>query len=252
MSVTTVVIVAENDDLLAANLKNRLIAQGDQVLAIPPGSLGSLAVCLEDERFRIAGQSVGGILFRTPPDATFSDGFQAGDRRFCDVEMRALWLAALQLDSVFTINRYDATVWFEGLHWPIWRRYLLAGGIPVSPFTFGGNVSSGWWYPYRSKRAQPLPGPATRRLLGTAVSGCSGVQSSLAVNGETVTGEKLSSVRATVELLTGLGIGFAEIFTDANERVLAIDTQPRISDLSLAELTSSRLATTYYEHLHRR
>ncbi|MGB5051742.1 MAG: hypothetical protein WBO46_22540 [Caldilineaceae bacterium] len=252
MSVATVVIVAGNDDLLATNFKDRLIALGDRVLAIHPGALSSLAVCLENEKFQVAGQSVSGILFRTPPDATFSDSFQAGDRRFCDVEARALWLAALQLDSVFTINRYDASVWFEGLHWPAWRRCLLAGGIPVSSFAFGGNVSSGWWYPYRSKRAQPLPGSTTRRLLGTAVSDCSSVQSSLAVSGKIVTGEKLSSVLATVESLTGLGIGLSEIFTDAKERVLAIDTQPLIGDRSLAELTSNHLATTYYEHLHRR
>ena len=249
---STVVVVAESDDLLAALVKTRLEAQGDQVMAVPPGALGSLTVCLEGDVFRVEGQCIGGILFRVIPDMTFSDSFAAADRGFCDAEVRALWLAAMHLDSVCAINRYDAAAWFEGPYWPIWRRRLIAGGIPVSPFTFGGGAQGEWWYPYRSHQPQTLPGPISRRVLGSATSAALPAQCILAVNGEVLVGDGHAPVLAALKLLSEAGIRLAEVLTDNDERVLAIDTQPLIVDPSLAAEVSGRLAGIYHDHLYRR
>ena len=71
-----VVIVCEDSDLLASHVQAHLTAQGDPVVKIRPGILGSLAIRLHDEHFWVAGQRVGGVLFRSPPDATFSADFQ--------------------------------------------------------------------------------------------------------------------------------------------------------------------------------
>jgi len=247
-----VVIVAERGDLLAALVQNRLEAQGDQVMMVPPGALGGLTVHLADDVFRVEKKRIGGILFRAIPDTTFSDGFEAADRSFCDAEVRALWLAAMHLDPVCALNRYDAAAWFEGPHWPVWRRRLIAGGIPVSPFTFSGDGSAGWWYPYRSFRPQTPPGPAAGRVLGSATSAAFSAQRTLAVDGEVLSGDGHASALAALRLLTKAGIRLAEVCTDSDGRVLTVDTLPLLADPSLAAEVSDRVAGIYHDHLHRR
>lgn len=246
-----VVIVAERGDLLAALVQNRLEAQGDQVMAVPPGALGSLAVRLEGDAFQVEDERIGGILFRAIPDTTFSDGFEAADRSFCDAEVRAVWLAATHLDAVCALNRYDAAAWFEGPYWPVWRRRLIADGIPVSPFTFGGSGSADWWYPYRSHRPQALPGPAAGRVLGSATSAAYPAQRTLAVDGEVLVGDGCAAALSALRSLAEIGIRLAEVFTDGDGRVLAVDTLPLIADPALAEV-SDRIAGIYHDHLHRR
>jgi hypothetical protein len=247
-----VVVVAESDDLLTALVKTSLEARGDQVMAVSPGALGGLAVRLEGDAFRVEDERIGGILFRATPDTTFSDGFEAADRSFCDAEVRALWLAAMSLDSVCALNRYDAAAWFEGPYWPVWRRRLIASGIPVSPFAFGGNGSAGWWYPYRSYRPQTLPGPAARRVLGSATSAAVPAQRTLAVDREVLAGDGCTSALAALRLLSEAGIRLAEVFTDRDGRLLAVDTLPLIADPSLAVEVSDRVVGIYHDHLHRR
>ncbi len=246
-----VVIVCEDSDLLASHVQAHLTAQGDPVVKIRPGILGSLAIRLHDEHFWVAGQRVGGILFRSHPDATFSADFQPADRAFCDAEVRAVWLAAMHLDSVCAINRYDAAAWFEGAYWPVWRRRLIARGIPVSSFDCGESGAGEWWYPYRSDQPQPPPGPTARRMLGASVSSASPAQRTLAVNGEILAGDGPAGVVAAIEALAESGTRLVEVITDRAERVLAVDVQPLIADPALAELASKRLGAIYHAHLHR-
>lgn len=252
MSEAQVVIVAECNDLLASRVKTQLIAQGIPVAEARPGDLGSLTVHLQNEGFWVKGQRVGGILFRSPPDASFSADFQPADRAFCDTEVRAVWLAAMHLDSVCAINRYDAAAWFEGAFWPVWRRTLIARGVPVSPFDCDDRVAGEWWYPYRSYQPQPPPGPTARRLLGASVSSTLPAERTLAVNGEILAGERLANTVAAIETLAEAGIRLVEVITDRAGRVLAVATQPFITDPALAELISERLGAIYHAHLHRR
>ncbi len=247
------IIVSDYDDLLSNQVATTSEAQGVKVLRFLPNTLGDLNVCLRDDFFWVNGQPVGGILFRSSPNSTFSDGFDEDDQSFCDAEIRALWLAALHLDSILTMNQYDAAAWFEGSLWSSWRRCLIGAGIPVSPFAFGSVTSvEGLWYPYGSQKAREMPGQATRGILGSAIALARQKQVSLVINQEVLAGKTTPSILATASLLEGLGVRFSGIVTDYQDRLLTIITRPTISNTNLAKLVSHRITGMYYEHLHRR
>ena len=102
------------------------------------------------------------MLFRVSPELTFSDEFEVSDQPFCDAEIRAIWLAALNLDSVLAVNKYDAMTWFEGSSWPVWRRKVIHVGIPVSKFLFG-DASLTHMYGIRIQVSRLDQCPATTR-----------------------------------------------------------------------------------------
>jgi hypothetical protein len=252
MNESSIVVVNVPEDSLANLIATKLQAQGTHVLHVTPDALGSLQTSLENDSFDVDGRPVGGILFRSSPNAFFSTGFKTEDQRFCDAEIRAAWLAALHLESVLAVNRYDAVAWFEGLDWPVWRRRLIQAGIPAAPFAVGDVASdpSYAWYPYVSHYAHSVPGAKTRKILGSALTQAVPAQVSLLVGDEIVAGKATPAVLAASELLRDAGVRIAEIVTDADERIITVNTLPMISDAQLGELVSQRIAGMYYAHLH--
>jgi hypothetical protein len=192
------------------------------------------------------------ILFRAFPDSTFSVGFDAEDQPFCNSEIGAAWLAALNLDSVLAVNRYDATAWFEGLGWPVWRRWLAAAGVPLSPFAFGdaGAEDLDGWHPYATGLREALPPASTRRILGAAFTASLSAATVLAVAGVPPRDEMSAAIREAARVLDACGLRIAEIGADAEGRVLAVNPQPSISDEALSPVVR-RLAELYHAHLHR-
>lgn len=195
-------------------------------------------------------QRVSGILFRSTPEIAFSEDFAVADRAFCDAEVRAIWLAAMQLDSVCAINRYDPSAWFEGAGWPVWRQRLIAGGVPVSLFAFGGSVVKARWYPYQSYDHQALPGPGAAKIFGAAVTDALPEERALIVDGKILAGELPASAVSTPRVLAESGIRFAEVIADSAGRVLSVDTNPRITDISVASTVSTYLARMFHDYLY--
>jgi hypothetical protein len=100
MESTCFVTVSSTADTLAAAITANLKATAVKTCQVEPAALGDLSLSLSSDKLTIDGQPVAGVLFRSFPDTSFSDGFMADDRSFCDAEIGATWLAALQLDSV--------------------------------------------------------------------------------------------------------------------------------------------------------
>jgi hypothetical protein len=253
MAQPRVIAISHEADGLAKQVVTTLLAQGVQALQIAPGALGDVIVLLREDGLWIDDQPVAGIFFRVFPDSTFSSGFAAEDRSFADSEIGAIWLAAMHLDSVLSINQYDAIAWFEALRWTVWHQRLMDAGIPVSPFLFGDaqTDSSQTWYSYASGSAQAQPDRSTRRIFGAALTGSSPGQVSLAVCGDVIAGESYPSVLDAVRLLDSAGIRIAQITTDQERRVLHVDTLPVITQLELIHRTVERVVKLFHAHLRR-
>lgn len=210
---------------------------------------------LDADSCTVDGFRVGGVLFRASPEASWSDGFAADDRLYCDAELRAAWLAILHLDSVLAINQWDATTWFEGGEWPTWRRLMMEHGVAVSPFSFGGmNGVSGshspHWYPYRFGEPSPAPGAASQRVLGAPLTVATEQQVSLVACGH-VLSPPCAPIENAVRVLASSGIQLASIVTDAEGRVLRVNPKPTPEEPVLLSRAASLLAEVYAGHLRR-
>jgi hypothetical protein len=248
-----IVVVSDETDPLSTEFATTLRGQGTDMIHVHAGALAGLKVSLQNESFFVNAHLVRGILFRASLDSTFSETFSAEDRSFCDTEVMATWLAALNLDSILAVNRYDAAEWFEGARWPAWRRRLVEADIPVSPFAFGDTpVDASWsWYPYTSTRASRAPGIASRRVLGSAVTQSMQKQVSLAVCNVVIAGEASPTVLDTAKLLDDTGVRIAEIATDHDGRVLLVNTEPQIMETKILEHAKHLLIGAYNEDMHR-
>lgn len=248
----SILVINHPEDRLSNSIATILQTQGVRVLQILPGALGSKEISLQGDLFCIESEPIRGILFRVPPQSTFSDDFAASDQSFCDAEIRAILLAALNLESMLAINKYDAMTWFEGIGWPTWRRKLIAAGIPVVEFQFGDSDLNGRhvWYPYASLEARLAPGNHSRKMLGSALTEKNPSQTSLIVGREIITGKQSPSILATAELLTNAGACIAEVATDIDDRVVTINTLPSISDVEINDMVSLKISEIFHAHLY--
>lgn len=247
-----IVVSVSNDDPLARAFGVAIKAQGINVLSISPGALGDLHISLHDELFQVEGQPVSGIFFRASPALTFSEGFRVADQPFCDAEVRAAWLAALHLNSVFAVNQYDAVAWFEGIRWFEWRRRFIESQLPVSSFVFGDSSteSAAYWYPYTDTAPQSVPDRAVCRVLGSALSVSTRKQVSLVVDNQVISGEAFPTVVKAASLLVDMGIRLVEISTDSSGHILFVNTQPILSEPALVKRATDRLVGMYDAYLH--
>ena len=251
---TNIVLVSNEGDLLSKSLTHRLQRKNVIVHNFSPHDLGNLDVSLSDRYFSIGGNTIQGIFFRISPDSHFSSDFVKEDQQFCDAETRAVWLSALNLESIVTINRYDAVAWFQGIEWDTWRNKIIESEINVSSFVFGDNptMEGGCWYPYSSSIARDIPGKTTRKILGCALSYSSQIQSNLVVCNHVITGNANVSVSSSSKMLERIGIQLAEITTDVDEHVVTINTIPKISNKKILKEVSEILVGVFLENMHSR
>jgi hypothetical protein len=201
---------------------------GESVLKKSARFLADLKVTLEPDRFLVEGRQVSGILFRATPDSRFSDSFSSEERPFVDAEIRAVWLAAMQIESILAINRHDAGSWFEGSGWSVWRRRLIEQGVPVSRFWFGDDgAGDDWqWHLHSLPSVRPAPGRKTRRALAAPVTGSVAHQTTLLVDDLLLPGSPQPASAKTADLLRSWGIRLAGIVSDDEGKVLSVDTLP--------------------------
>jgi hypothetical protein len=247
-------IVSQAGDPLSDALVGQLSAQGIPAIQITTESLGDLHTCLDEEVFLLDGQEVGAIFFHAHPDEIFSCSFQENDRPFVDVEIRAIWLAAMQLDSILAINCYDADAWFENLHWTVWRRKFADADVPLAEINYGGfnGQNEDYWLPYTFQNPQqPLDNP-TRKLLGAAsiYDGCWDLHRF--VCSETLTTSPTSSVQIAAKVLLATGIRLVDIWVNSREQVVIADTVPLFSEPLEILAVSERLTELIDARLHYR
>jgi hypothetical protein len=249
-----IVVISHPEDKLSVLITAILRSQGIRVMHILPGALTSSQISLRSNLLSISGFQIGGVLFRASPETPFSDEFELNDQPFCDAEIRAVLLAALNLESVLAVNKYDAMTWFEGLGWPVWRRKLIHAGIPVSEFQFGESAlqESGAWYPYGSQNARAAPGYYTKKALGSALTESVPVQHNFIIGKDIVVGERTVTMIDTAEFLANAGVYIAEVTTDIHDNILTVNTLPTISNDQIASLVSYRITEIFNAHLHSR
>jgi hypothetical protein len=250
----SVVIVARFGDSLAESVAVELRRRDVSVLRVHASTLADVNMQVTPDCVEIDGRRIEGIFFRSPPAVSFSEEFIAEDRDFCDIELRALWLAAFNTPGILAINRYDAGAWFEGSAWPVWRRLLLRDSIPSTPFRFGEiGVKPSWhWYPYANPSVLPLPGCMMQRTAAIAGSSFKMALRHLVFRQEVITGETHPTVVEVARVLARDGIQFAEIATDEEGRVMFVDTLPDLVDHTVIQCAAMRIGEAFYAHLHGR
>jgi hypothetical protein len=246
-----VAVVRGDDDLLCDILVEYLQAQSIMTVQILAGALGGLRVSLQSDRFDVEGNQVMGVLFRVSPDVSFSDNFVVDDQPFCNTEVGAVWLAALNLSTVLAINRLDAVAWFDGTRWPVWRRKLLQQGLPVAPFSYGEAPSRdhALWYPYGSGSLVPAPEPITQRIFCTALTSTKETHSSLVLGGKVISGHRHPNVVSAALFMAEIGAPLVEITVDDKGYVLACNTLPAMRDLTQVRQVAQSLADLFHDHM---
>ncbi len=245
-SETFFLAVGEETDLVILRAKVRLEATGIHVTLVPPAHIGDLTVSVRSRSFYIGPSRVNGIIFRTHPGTIFSGSFVEEDRAFCNAEVGAVWLAALQCGSLYAVNRYDALTWFGSGQWLSWNHRLREASIPVAEFSYStGSEKHRWWYPYATGTAIEAPQPIVQDLMMSATSNSYPKAKALIAFGSVVNGNHDEITRHSMEMLRQWGIYIAEITTDEENRVLLIDTNPQIGNEADADEIAKLLVRDY-------
>jgi hypothetical protein len=250
----TFVLIAPSRDLVSNALAEHLRTRGQVILHCVPEEAGDLKINVGGDQCRINGQQVSGILFRALPTSGFAHSYGAADQTFCDSELSAVWLAILNLPSVWAANSYDAEAWYDGLRWITWHRKLQRIGIPVWSRTYGGvtaDASRRHWLPYTGSELQDALDAKTHALLGSALGLAQEARRCLVVCGQVIDGERSAVASEVLVHLDRWNLRLAEIAVDEQGRIGRLDPLPDIGEVNVARNAAERLAKGYYEHLCR-
>ena len=245
-------IVADAEDLLAESVLRSLSERSRRVRRISPADSGSLSLTLDTERYVVDNQIVAGLFLATSPSSCFSEGYELEDQAFCDSEMSSIWLAAANLPSVYTINRYDAMSWYDGLRWPVWLLKLHRAGFSCVNLAIGNvpDSSSARWRPYIATGSLQSPERRIRSMMGSAVADCDDRGKRMLLFGTKAA--DVSEAQVLKTFATEQGIGLAEVILDAQGRIWEFDPCPSICDPLIAGSVAEHIANEYEDHLRRR
>lgn len=249
---TTIVVVAHPGDCLADAVISHFQSTATPVVKLEPAVLADQVVELQADTFILNDQVIGGILFRCIPNEFFSENFATEEQHFANTELQALWLAAIHLNSVCSVNRLDPVAWFSDSNWMIWYERLMNANIPVAPFVFGSippKRSSGsfFWQPHRAVNVRPAPEPIMQRVIGATLTSSLPAQRYLFIGNKVLTDQVPTVVATTQRFLIEKGVILAEIILDQDERVLSINTLPLVnSPAKVATL----LVEIFHDHLY--
>jgi hypothetical protein len=238
------VVVGEANDLLAQALSASLTQRGLQAQFIDAADLALQPIQLRNTEARLNGRGIDVAVFLAEANRSFGGDFTVEDRDFCDAEVRAIWLALLNLPSVKTLTRWTAEEWASMGGWAIWRRRLSGAGIPLTSMSFGSapDAAAARWFPFTSTRTHTLPGGLGRRVLVPPLTGQEPVSSAIWCCGQVIAGPDLDVVRACGSVLENYGTRLASITLDEEGRVFACASRLHISDMTLAIRVADRAA----------
>jgi hypothetical protein len=247
------IISAEGDQLSPAvseKLKNKSIP----VLFSYSNKISEVDFFLNSEKLFVNGKLITGILFRARPDSFFSESFVEQDQPFCDSEIGAVLLAALNLPSILAVNKYDARLWFDKSSWALWRSRYLHNQMKVSPFHFGSSELNGSsvWLPYNSFNFRVKPNFEIRKILGAALTRSHPLNKFLVVGKKIFHERSFFQLNDHIELLNEYGIFISEITTDSEGNIITVNTLPAFSDERIIDVSSNLLVYLYYDFLSRR
>jgi hypothetical protein len=195
-------------------------------------------------------------IFLPSPLTRFIVDFDAADRDFCDAEVRAVWLAIINMDSVATVTRWSPEEWTSLGEWAIWRRRLIEADVPVTPMSFGAvateDASAERWLPFSSATTHSIPGKLARGSLAPAIARCGVGASAIWCCGEIVAGPDLEPVRRAAAVVAEHRIGLAAITLDDQHRVLACTSRPEIRIPAHAHRIGARIAERLHDDVSHR
>lgn len=243
LSETSCLVVGTEADPISSTFRTCAGAAGLRTRLIEAPRLGEASVVLDGVTLVVDGEQVGGLLFRGRSHGDFSEGFRDEDRVFVDVELAAVWLAAMQLPAVRSVNRFDAQAWYEISPWAAWTSRLAGAGIPTAPVAVGDAAprDGRWWLPYTESALRPLPERHTRRMLATPTVDGDGAWQFLAVAGEAVGEANDGPAERVARALGDFGIQLARVTMNGRAEALAVDTMPLVADDTIAEAAAERL-----------
>lgn len=216
---------------------------------VHPNDLPDALLTVKDGSFFFNRNRVGAVLSRCPPKSFLSAKFADEDQDFSNAEVRALWLDALLMPSVFAVNRLDPIPFFDDSEWITWRYRLARAGVPVSPFSFGNIAdiqSNLLWLPHRSISLRNAPDPLMQRVIGGALT-TSHISKRYFYVGDTILTDNPPQVmKAAQNVLIEGGLRMAEVVLDERQRVLTINPYP---DFAKPERAADILVKDFYDHL---
>lgn len=245
--------IGNSDDPLFSGVLDAIEESGASVARIAPCFLGDHSVAIRSSRCWFDGAELLGVLFRSAPNCHFSTSFRAADQHFSDVESRALWLAALKLESVFVLNRYEAVTWFDDAGWAEWRRLLITAGISAMSvrYTSANARSDEDWLPFGSLRMRAVPPAGLLKRVGASLSTSSPKTRHALIGKQLIGLAPPKPVEEAAELLRTHGIQLAELVGDAEGRVCWVDTLPSF-EAPVVELVIQATMEMWREHLRTR
>jgi hypothetical protein len=224
----TALVVDDHTDSLAGRVARQLTERRLPVRHLPASELGLVQLRIERDLAYVDGVRVCAVFFRAGPWSRFDDGFHADDASFVSMEVAAAWLAVLHNPSVATVNRLDAEAWTSRSEWPIWRRRLLAAGVPCVDVDVGAvDGDYAHWLPWGGGIAQP-PGTASRRLFASALTSASGFKSVAWFGDRSFPAS--AAAREAGRVLRANGVELAGIVTDSADRVALCTARPEVDD----------------------
>lgn len=247
-------IIANREDTLSNEVIKKFQKQGTPFIRVIPDEVGDLEICLKQGQCYINDRLVDAIFYRASLDSSFCRNFVTEDQSYCSAEIRATLLAAMHAESIMSINQYNATTWFEGSNWLVWRHILSKEGMNMSPYAFGDIQMNkpGYWHPYTSWSIRESRGMTILQVLGAARALNNQLRSNIIVCGEIIEGKNLDSVLESVQVLEKYGIKIAQIMTDSEERIAAVNTLPVFPHVGPAEKAAELITNTYDHSLHSR
>jgi hypothetical protein len=242
------VVVGAVADPLAESVATSLDQRGIETRRIDASRLALEPVALDADSATLDGRTIDAAIFLAEPMASFGGDFVPEDADFCDAEVRATWLALLNLPSVATVTRWTAEEWASLGEWAIWRRRLLTEGVPCSPLAFGVDPTDGdiRWMPFSSSDTHAVPGPVGRRLMVPPLTSAQPTTASIWCCGQVIAGPDSEIVHRCGRVLERYGTRLASIVLDERGAVFACGSRLQILD----ESTAHAVAESVSDQIH--
>jgi hypothetical protein len=244
-------LIAWPDDKLAGAVANELSQRGHPWRWLIPTTLASFRASICDGVLLLDCDRVDTVLWRVAPDADLSVDFAPDDRVFADTEARSFWLAALNLDSVRSMVRPPAELFFARSGWLYWREVLGRRSVQLAPLRFGSDLrfdtDSTSWLPYGASVLRPAPSLAIVEMLGAAVTQLNATlrvhfAGPALIGCSALTEQASKNLHKAASSLNDEGLYLGEMLATPDGSVLAVDAFPRIED---ADTVSQLLPATW-------